>query len=60
MSRKAKYDDAWRKFANAHEQYIEYIISKEEKEKALLSYERQKIGKLNFDEEVQRGAKISN
>ena len=54
MSRKAKYDDAWRKFVNAHEQYIEYIISREEKEKALLSYERQKIRKLNFDEEVQR------
>ena len=54
MLRKEKYDDAWRKFVNAHEQYIEYIISKEEKEKALLSYERQKIRKLYFDEEVQR------
>ena len=57
MSRKAKYDDAWRKFVNAHEQYIEYIISKEEKEKALLCYERRKIRKLNFDEEVQRWCK---
>ena len=57
MLRKAKYDDAWRKFVNAHEQYIEYIISKEEKEKALLSYERQKIRKLYFDEEVQRWCK---
>ena len=57
MSRKAKYDDAWRKFVNAHEQYIEYIISKEEKEKALLSYERQKIRKLYFDEEVQQWCK---
>ena len=46
-----------RKFVNAHEQYIEYIISKEEKEKALLSYERQKIRKLYFDEEVQRWCK---
>ncbi|CAB4012558.1 Hypothetical predicted protein [Paramuricea clavata] len=54
MLRKAKYDDAWRKFVNAHEQYIEYIISKEEKEKALLSYERQKIRKLYLDEEVQQ------
>jgi hypothetical protein len=55
MSRKAKYDDAWRKqFVNAHEQYIEYIISKQEKEKALLSYERQKIRKLYFDEKVQQ------
>ena len=57
MLRKAKYDDAWRKFVNAHEQYIEYKISKEEKEKALLSYERQKIRKLYFDEEVQRWCK---
>ncbi|CAB4034092.1 Hypothetical predicted protein, partial [Paramuricea clavata] len=57
MSRKAKYDDAWRKFVNAQEQYIEYIISKEEKEKALLSYERQKIRKLYFDEEVQQWCK---
>jgi hypothetical protein len=57
MSRKAKYDDAWRKFVNAHEQYIEYIISKEEKEKALLSYERQKIRKLYVDEEVQQWCK---
>ena len=30
MSRKAKYDDAWRKFVNAHEQYIEYIIPRED------------------------------
>ena len=57
MLRKAKYDDAWRKFVNAHEQYIEYKISKEEKEKALLSYERQKIRKLYFDGEVQRWCK---
>ena len=57
MLRKAKYDDAWQKFVNTHEQYIEYIISKEEKEKALLSYERQKIRKLYFDEEVQRWCK---
>ena len=49
MLRKAKYDDVWRKFVNAHEQYVEYKISKEEKEKALLSYERQKIRKLYFD-----------
>ena len=50
--RKTKYDDAWRKFIDAHERYVECITSKEEKEKALLSYERQKIRKLYFDEEV--------
>jgi hypothetical protein len=54
LSRKDKYDEAWKKLINAHEQYFENILSKKEKEKALLSCERQKVRKLCFDGEFDQ------
>jgi hypothetical protein len=51
-ARKEHYDERWREFVSKHEQYMELLVSKEEKDVASRSYKELMTKKMRLDEMV--------
>ena len=62
-TKKLHYDECWREFVNTHEQYIELLVSEEEKDIACRSYKEQMTRKMHLDEmmvSLRRSLKLAS